>query len=128
VNRRKKPRRKKKEPPFLRKMFAGQGVSAPAKVLTILAWAIAVWFGFAILVGDTGVVSILQMRRMKAGLVNEIAALEAVKAETIELRDNLKNDPWTIEKVARERYGMIRDGEICYRVILPNEDGVTDSH
>jgi cell division protein FtsB len=31
----------------------------------------------------------------------------------------LENDPATQERVAREQFGMIRDGEILYRII-PN--------
>ena len=51
----------------------------------------------------------------------EIAELEAERAATEERRDDLENDPWTIEKVAREEYGMMRDGETCYRVESQSE-------
>ena len=115
VNRRKRPARKK-EPRFLRKAFPGYGRGAPVKVLRILAWTIGIWFACSILLGDTGLISIVRMRGMRDDLEAEIGALEFQRMETETHRDNLENDPATIERIAREEYGMIRDGEICYRV------------
>jgi cell division protein FtsB len=115
VNRRKRPP-KKQEPRFLRKVFPGYGRGAPAKVLRILGWTVAIWFVSAVLFGDSGLFSILRMRGMKRSLEEEIEVLEEVKAATEEHRDDLKNDPEAIEELAREEYGMIKDGEICYRV------------
>ncbi len=121
VNRRKRPP-KKQDPKFLRKVFPGYGRGAPAKVLRILGWTVAIWFVSAILFGDSGLFSILRMRSMKRAIENEIEVLEEVKAATEERRDDLKNDPETIEELAREEYGMIKDGEICYRVKHDDED------
>ena len=115
VNRRKK-HQKKQEPRFLRKAFPGYGRGASTNVLRILAWTIGLWFAYAVLFGDTGLVSIVSMHGMRDDLVAEISELEAQRAETEELRDDLENDPWTLEKVAREEYGMIKEGETCYRV------------
>jgi cell division protein FtsB len=115
VNKRKRSP-KSQEPRFLRKVFPGYGRGAPAKVLRILGWTVAVWFVSAILFGDSGLVSILRMRGMRGSLEDEIEVLEEVKAATEERRDDLKNDPETIERLAREEYGMIKDGEITYRV------------
>jgi len=116
VNRRKRPP-SKEEPRFLRRSARAYDRGAPAKILRILGWALAIWFGSAILFGDTGLVSILRMRSMRDRLDEEIQALEAQKTATEERRDALANDPDEIERVAREEYGMIRDGEICYRII-----------
>jgi cell division protein FtsB len=121
VNRRRRPQ-KKEEPKFLRKAFAGYGRGAPVKVIRILVWTIGIWFASAVLFGDSGLISILRMRGMRAGLRQEIAALEQEKAETEAYRDDLRNDPATIERIAREEYGMIADGETCYRVELDGEE------
>lgn len=121
VNRRKRPARKK-EPRFLRKAFPGYGRGAPVKVLRVLAWTIGIWFACSILLGDTGLFSIVRMHGMRDDLEAEMRALELEKAETEELRGNLENDPATIEKIAREEYGMIRDGEICYRIDAGDEE------
>ncbi len=121
VNRRKKPP-KKEGPRFLRKPFTGYGRGAPAKVLRILGWTLAIWFASAILLGDSGLFSILRMKRMRNSLERELTNLE----ETLETRQrhqgNLEGDPETIERVAREEYGMIRDGEISYIVTLEDEE------
>jgi|WetSurMetagenome_2_1015567.scaffolds.fasta_scaffold1239953_1 cell division protein FtsB len=120
VNRKKMPT-KPEEPRFLRKVFPGYGRGASTRVVRIIVLVIAAWFSSAILLGDSGLVSILQMKGMKRSLEHDIHALEEVKAATKELRSDLTNDPWTIEKVAREEYGMIKDGETCYRVRLEEE-------
>ncbi len=114
--------KKKEEPRFLRRTFEGYGRGASAKVLKVLAWTIAVWFVWAILLGDSGLFSILRMKGMKAALQDEISALEKTRDETAEYNSSLKNDPEAVERVAREQYGMIKDGETCYRVVLEGEE------
>jgi cell division protein FtsB len=54
----------------------------------------------------------------------EVAELEAVRAEvqTLQQRaDSLETDSATLERIARENYGMIREGERLYRFV---EDSV----
>ncbi len=127
VNRRKRPARpragSKKAPPFLRKVITDYGSGAPAKVLGILAWAIALWFVAVVIMGDTGFFSIFGLRGMRSDLEDEIGVLEDAKAEATKRRDDLEHDPWTIEKVAREECGMIKDGEIVYRLSEETTDG-----
>jgi cell division protein FtsB len=113
---------KKEEPRFLRRTFEGYGRGAPAKVLRILGWTIAIWFVSAILLGDSGLFSILRMKGMKGALQDEISALEAERDEAADYNDELRNDPWTVERVAREEYGMIKEGETCYRVVLEDDE------
>ena len=113
---------KKEEPRFLRRTFDGYWRGAPAKVLRILGWSIAIWFVSAILLGDSGLFSILRMKNMKGALQDEISALEAQRDSAAVYNDELRNDPETVERVAREEYGMIKDGETCYRVVLDEND------
>lgn len=113
---------KKEEPRFLRRRFESYGRGAPAKVLRILGWTIAIWFVSAILLGDSGLFSILRMKGMKGALQDEISALEAERDRAATYNDELRNDPETVEKVAREEYGMIKEGETCYRVVLEEDE------
>jgi cell division protein FtsB len=113
---------KKEEPRFLRRTFDGYGRGAPTKVLRILGWTIAFWFVSAILLGDSGLFSILRMKGMKSALQDEISALEQTRDEASEYNDALTNDPDAVEKVAREEFGMIKEGETCYRVVLEDDD------
>jgi cell division protein FtsB len=113
---------KREEPRFLRRTFDGYGRGAPARVLRILGWTIAIWFVSSILLSDSGLFSILRMKGMKGGLRDEISALEAVR-DSVEIgNDALRNDPETVERVAREEYGMIKDGETCYRVVIEEDE------
>jgi cell division protein FtsB len=71
-----------------------------------------------------GEYSLLELRRAR----NEIAIQER---ELMDLRrsldslrawvDSLQNDSATLERLARERFGMIRDGEILYRLTEPRD-------
>jgi cell division protein FtsB len=110
----------KEEPRFLRKVFPGYGRGAPAKVLRVIGLTVAIWLVASVLLGDSGFFSILRMKSMKQSLQDEIQTLEREKDETAALRKDLETDPWAIEKIAREEYGMIKDGETCYRV-MPEE-------
>ena len=113
---------KKEEPRFLRRTFEGYGRGAPAKVLRVLGWTIAIWFIAAVLMGDSGLFSIVRMKGMKSALRDEISALEQQRDNAETYNDDLRNDPETVERVAREEYGMIKDGETCYRVVLEEDD------
>ena len=114
--------KKKEEPRFLRKTLNDYGRGAPAKVLRILGWTIAIWFVSAILLGDSGLFSILRMKGMKAALQDEISALEQTRDEAAACNESLRTDPAAVERVAREEYGMIKEGETCYRVVLEGEE------
>ena len=37
------------------------------------------------------------------------------------LRDSLEYDPAALERVARERYGLLRPGEVLYRFVEPRD-------
>jgi cell division protein FtsB len=54
----------------------------------------------------------------------ERAALDSLRAEIDSLEIALRllqRDPVTLERVARERYGMLRPGEIMFQVEIPEE-------
>ncbi len=70
---------------------------------------------FAIFGGEY---SLLELRRVRTELEAERERLQEVQAEVDRLRarvDSLENDSATIERVAREKWGMIRPGEKLYR-------------
>jgi cell division protein FtsB len=53
----------------------------------------------------------------------EVEALERIRSETDSLRlrvEALESDPHTLEQLARERFGMIRAGEVLYRFAAPD--------
>jgi len=65
-----------------------------------------------------GTFSVFDLRSARASVQTERAALGEIEAEIDSLRawaDSLREDPATIERIARERFGMIREGETLYR-------------
>lgn len=51
---------------------------------------------------------------------DELIRLEATRTEVDSLKafvEALESDPATIERVARERFGMVREGETLYRFV-----------
>ena len=62
----------------------------------------------------------LDLRRARSAVAVESVELAEIRVEIDSLRaraESLENDPATLERLARERYGMIRDGEILYRFV-----------
>ncbi len=83
---------------------------------------------FAIFGGEY---TVFQLKRMEATELRRAAELAQAEAEIDSLQhvaSGLKNDPAEIERVARERYGMIKDGEILYRFLeAPSGEEAADS-
>ena len=69
-----------------------------------------------------GEYSTLDWLKLRHQLAFERDTMQVLRSAVDSLRrvvNALENDPATQERVAREQFGMIRDGEILYRII-PN--------
>lgn len=69
-----------------------------------------------VLFNNRGVVARMQLEHQRRVMIEKLAAADE---ETKRLESYLKaldGDKKTIEKVAREKYGMARDGEMVYKV------------
>ena len=67
-----------------------------------------------------GEYSLFEVREIRREMEAKTAELERLRAEADSLRGRvaaLENDPVAIERLARERFGMIRDGEVLYRFV-----------
>ena len=67
-----------------------------------------------------GEYSVFELREARASLAVERETLARVHARIDSLQawaDSLENDPATIERIAREELGMIREGETLYRFV-----------
>ncbi|HXV86666.1 MAG TPA: septum formation initiator family protein [Gemmatimonadales bacterium] len=85
-----------------------------ARVLGLAAVLGGVAFGFA--GGEYGTLDWWQLQRQ---VRDERAVVERLKADIDSLQREaqaLERDPVTQERVAREAFGMLRPGEILYRV------------
>lgn len=64
--------------------------------------------------------SVFDVRAARAAVEEERAGLETLNRQIDSLQaraDSLTDDPATIERIARERFGMIREGETLYRFV-----------
>ncbi len=73
--------------------------------------------------GDVGLWRLWTAERDIQRLKKRIAELETrnelLRAEIGRLE---KSDPFAIEKVAREKYGYLREGDHVYRIVVPDAD------
>lgn len=86
-------------------------------------WALVVVAGlaayFALFGGEYTVPELRALDRRAETLRLEVAALRTEVDSLAEFAGRLERDPATLERVARERYGMIKDGEVLYRFVEP---------
>jgi cell division protein FtsB len=71
-----------------------------------------------------GEYSLLELRHARAEIQAQEEELSVLREEVVYLRaraDSLENDPATLERLARERYGMIRPGEVLYLFNEPRD-------
>ena len=72
-----------------------------------------------------GEYSMFELRRSRASLEEERVVLGELQTQIDSLSawsDSLRSDASTLERVAREQFGMIKDGETLYRFAVPDED------
>ena len=82
-----------------------------------LALVLGVALYYAVFGGEY---SVFELRRLSQRVELEQARLDSLRLEvdSLEARaDSLENDSATIERIARERYGMIKPGERLYRFV-----------
>jgi cell division protein FtsB len=76
-----------------------------------------------------GEYSLLELKKARSEIKAQEQELTLLREEVEYLRaraDSLQNDSATLEKLARERFGMIRDGEVLYWLAEPR-DTVADT-
>ena len=96
-------------------------VVLPGLLLLAVYWAL---FG--------GEYSVMELRRARAELRDSRAALAELQKQIDSLHawaDSLRNDPWTLERLAREEHGLVGVGEEVIRVTerLPGDSAAADS-
>ena len=77
--------------------------------------------GYFLVLG--GEYTFLDLWRLDRAREREEVELEAVRAEVAELEeraDSLATDSAALERLAREQYGLIREGERLYRFVEPD--------
>ena len=80
---------------------------------------------FALFGGEYSVFEVGRIRAENLQLEQRLRELEWANDSLRTWAEALEADSATIERLARERYGMIREGEVLYRIAAP-ADSVQD--
>jgi cell division protein FtsB len=87
------------------------------------AWGIGAVVSFYLLVplivGDMGIVKYFRMRQTQHQLQEEIQQLSDENKKIEGEIHALRSDPTRIERLARERLGLVRPGEVVYQFQVP---------
>ncbi len=96
------------------------------KALFVLFWFVALSLLFNSLFGDMGLIQGYRQRRLLARLQQEVQTLRRVNDRLAADITDLRHDPYRIEQIAREEFGLTRPGEILFLFQEP-EAGATPS-
>ena len=73
--------------------------------------------------GDHGLLQLYKLKRERAKVQDQIAQLRKERERVMVEKNRLENDIQYLEKLARERYRMVKPGEKVYKVIPEKKDG-----
>ncbi|MFN2397469.1 MAG: septum formation initiator family protein [Gemmatimonadaceae bacterium] len=74
---------------------------------------------FAVEGGEYGTYALLNQKVKRQRLISAIDSLKAEIDSLEAVKRAVLTDPATQERIAREQFGMVRDGEILYRFAEP---------
>lgn len=100
--------------PLRRRRIAAPSPRRWRKGLNVLLLFVTVVLVVDALIGENGFMDTLRVRRQSRELQQSVAGLKAENARLLEHARRLKDDPLTIESLARRELGLIREGEILF--------------
>jgi cell division protein FtsB len=84
-------------------------------------WAVIAGLAFALYFalqgGEYGTLDLLQLRRDEAGERAKVERLKQLVDSLGKIANAIERDPRMQERVARERFGMLKKGEFLYRLV-----------
>jgi cell division protein FtsB len=90
-------------------------------------WAVIVGLAFALYFavqgGEYGTFDLIQLRQAEAEESTSVARLKQLVDSLGKVADAIERDPRMQERVARERFGMLRGGEFLYRLVPSSAAG-----
>ena len=72
--------------------------------------------------GDHGLLQLYKLKRDRAKVQAQIAQLRKERERVMVEKNQLENDIQYLEKLARERYRMVKPGEKVYKVLPEKKD------
>jgi cell division protein FtsB len=89
--------------------------------VTLSRWAAIVGLAFALYFalqgGEYGTLDLLQLQREEKEETANVARLQGIVDSLTKAATAIERDPRVQERVARERFGMIKKGEFLYRLV-----------
>jgi cell division protein FtsB len=96
----------------------------PGRWAVIAGLAFALYF--ALQGGEYGTLDLLQLRRETAEERENVARLQRMVDSLTAVALGIEKDPRVQERVARERFGMLRKGEFLYRLVPADQQRERD--
>ncbi|MGH8005239.1 MAG: FtsB family cell division protein [Limisphaerales bacterium] len=95
------------------------GSHSSFKLFLWMAGSIVLLYLFA--TGNFGFLRILSLYEKREDLIRENRYLTVVQADLEWRKRELSRNPAMVEKVAREKIGLVKKGEILYKIIPPKD-------
>jgi len=99
----------------------------PAFNFKLLLGLVALWIVYEGLISTHSVVNLYKFGQERDQLKQDLAAAEARRDSLKTQLDRLESDDFIIEKLAREKLGLAREGEIIYRYEQQVPDGLDEA-
>ena len=90
-----------------------RGETGVKRVLVPGLFGVAIYF--AVFGGEYSVFEVREARSEQAWEIAQLQELRAVNDSLSAWADSVESHPATVERLARERFGMIMPGEVLYR-------------
>lgn len=71
--------------------------------------------------GDMGFFKAIKMQKNHATIQKDIRSLKLENVHLVHQIEGLQNDPFYIERLARDRLGLVREGELVYEFFPKNK-------
>jgi cell division protein FtsB len=95
-------------------------------------WAIIAGLAFALYFalqgGEYGTLDLLQLRREETQEREHVTRLQRMVDSLTDVAKGIEKDPRVQERVARERFGMLRKGEFLYRLVPADQKRERDKN
>lgn len=89
---------------------------------SVILWIAALFFASFVLFSNYGIVKMLSLELKKREFIDLIKREEYIADSLNKEIKRLKTDTLEIERIAREKYGMVKRGETIYFYIEEEED------
>jgi cell division protein FtsB len=101
-----------------------RSIDISPKVAKLLVALLIVLISFIFISGNVGLWNLWRAQKEIKELSDRIEMLEKRNTLLSVEIERLKSDPYTVEKILREKYGYVRDGDKVYRLTPFSDEGI----